>query len=366
MKYIIWIVVILLVIWGGFTLFSDQEPVSDDPITIGVILPLSGPAAIWGETMQQGIELALEELKGEGTIINVIYEDSQALPTLGVSAYNKLVSIDDADVIFSMFSRVGVPLVPLADRDGVPLIMTLIAANEVASGSPFAFRYFATPQQYARTPFEFIEDGDNISVLYVNDEYGVSVRDAVRTVAEERSINIVREEKYEAGETDFRTQLTKIKGDNPDVLIAITATPPEITSAINQTKELQINAAVVEAATLLSASPILASVGTSAEGAVTNAYDFSLGLSGNSVRELYEIKHGETNPMFTVAIGYDLVRLVAEISGGEKLSGERLASKISKLRKFDSAIGKIKFNENGEMNPDLSPAKIIDGELVGI
>ena len=64
---------------------------------VGVILPLSGDLAVFGEKLRQGIELATEEYKPN---INLIYEDAEISNTKAISAYNKIVSTSKISLTF--------------------------------------------------------------------------------------------------------------------------------------------------------------------------------------------------------------------------------------------------------------------------
>jgi len=161
--------VVLSLIILSFVLLAGCGSQSTETLTIGAILPLSGPASIWGVSVQEGMDLAQEELAQQGINLNIIYEDSQAKATMGVSAYNKLTNIDNVDVIFSALSSVSVPLVPLADADEMPLVVTLVAAQGIADKSPFTFRFYPPTEEYVNPHFEKIdkETYDEIAILYV-------------------------------------------------------------------------------------------------------------------------------------------------------------------------------------------------------
>lgn len=89
---------------------SGSADVTDKPLKIGAILPLTGPASVWGENIRNGMELARSDLLSNNVSIEIIYEDSRANPTLGLSAFRKLQGIDNVSIIFSAFSSVSVPL----------------------------------------------------------------------------------------------------------------------------------------------------------------------------------------------------------------------------------------------------------------
>ncbi len=75
------------------------------PITIGVILPLTGPASPVGNEMRRGLELAQDELAAKGGIaghpVKFAFEDNQARPDLSVIAFNKWDLIDHPQAVLT-------------------------------------------------------------------------------------------------------------------------------------------------------------------------------------------------------------------------------------------------------------------------
>ena len=361
---IITLFLIVLVVGGSLSYTAYVTNDIENTLTIGAVLPLSGPAAVWGESIQNGMELAQTELAAQGTPLKIVYEDSQGTSAAGVSAYRKLTTVDNVHLVVSVFSRVSVPLISLAEEDKIPLIMNIVSAKGVAAQSPYAFRFYSNERQYVDPHFDGTltkEKYKNIAVLYVKDEYGESIREAIQDRAQAEGITIVSEESFAAGTTDFRTHLTKIKTTRPDALLFVGVVPPELINVLKQTKELDLDADFIEASNLLT----LESMRTldTANGALTTAFPFALGETGAEFKEHYTATYGN-DPFFAAAFGYDLVMLAFEASNGNALAGDELVKNIHALKTFDSLNGPVKIQENGEINPPLYQTQIVNGELV--
>jgi len=362
-NYIV-LLILILAVGCGTPQTVEEEPV----LKIGAIFPMTGPAAVYGEQMRDGMLLAQEELAAEGINVEIIIEDSQAKSAVGVAAYNKLMSIDKVDVMFTAFSRVSVPLISLADQHEMPLIMTLVSAEDAASKSPFAFRLFSTHRQYTDPHFvSFInkEDYPRIAVMYVQDEYGESIHGAIKENAEENEITIVATEPFEPSTTDFRAQLTKIKGLNPDAILFVGAVPSETVNAVKQVRELEIEADFLEQSSLLGVPGIRAPLGDAAEGIITVAYPFGLGMSGVDFNTNFKTTYGH-DPFFAAAFGYDGIQLLGTASQGKKMSGQELVDAIHAVKDFKSANGIDTITADGEINPEVYSTRIINGSLVQI
>src|SRR3990172_10951780 len=74
-----------------------------EEIVIGAIMNLTGDASVYGQWAKSGVDLAVEQINSHGGIngklVKIEYEDDQAIPSLGISAFNKLVNINKVQAI---------------------------------------------------------------------------------------------------------------------------------------------------------------------------------------------------------------------------------------------------------------------------
>ncbi len=375
-KWIAGIIITIVVIAIGYSVIKgpSKPPKETTPIKIGAILPLSGGAAIWGEQLKNGMELAVKNLLKDGVTVDIIYEDSQASPSIGLSAYNKLVNIEKVDVIFSAFSRVSAPLISLSKENKVPLVMTVAVLNDAPAQNKFTYRLYLTANEYIDPYFNSFLNKDSyrsISVLYINDEYGVSVRDKIRKQASKNNIDIISEESFLPGNSDFRTQLSKIKSAKPDDVIFVGAIPPELTNALTQFNELGVKADFIEAGLLLSLPAVRGNLKDVINGIDGKVYTLSLASfetrdEGRKFITEYEEAYSN-KPTFIAPIGYDMVNFVYDVTGGKHTTGDEFVSKANKLKTLNTITnGKLKIDDNGEINPIPVSALISNGDLITV
>ena len=112
----------------------------DDPIVVGTMATLEGAFASAGEDGMRGFEMALEEFDGEiaGREIEVISESTDTTPESAVNAAQKLVNVDDADLILGPLSgSEGIAVRDYSrDVDGVTFINGASAAQETTLRDP--------------------------------------------------------------------------------------------------------------------------------------------------------------------------------------------------------------------------------------
>jgi branched-chain amino acid transport system substrate-binding protein len=356
------ILILLTILLSGCSNNITGNHIEERPLKVGAILPMTGPGAIWGEPTRNGMELARQELSQDGTQIEIIYEDSQLSQTVGISAYNKLKQIDKVDAVATLASRIGIPLIQFADRDKTPLIMTITSAKGAAATSPYAFRFFTNEKSYVNPHFEAGLIEDKIAIIYINDEYGVSIKQQIESQAKKNNIQITAQETFEPSTTDFRSQLVKIKSTKPKTLLFVAATPIEVTNILKQAQEIELNCNIVETSTLLSEKTIRNIVGNSTENIHTDAFPFTLQQTGTEFRAKYKDTYNQ-DPTFASAFGYDIIKMLAKASNGKSVPGQTLKDNILQLKELDTLNGLVTIQPNGEINPELYSTKIVNNEL---
>ena len=108
---------------------TDSRPV----VKIGVMLPMSGEIAEFGENCRHAVELASEDHKDSPIKFEVILEDDAFTPSRAAMIANKFISVDKVDAIVSSFSPIGSAVSPIADKAKVLHISLSNAAN-IAEG----------------------------------------------------------------------------------------------------------------------------------------------------------------------------------------------------------------------------------------
>jgi branched-chain amino acid transport system substrate-binding protein len=357
----IWIVgiVVILIVIGIILMVNNQSKTKIETIRIGAVLPLTGTAAVYGEGLKNGMEIAKEELQKQGFNIEIMYEDSQGDAKQAVSAYENL-KLKNIDIVITALSRSSIPLVPLAERDKIPLIMTVVSANLDSIRNNYTFRFYPDNLGYADAHFKTIKNYKKIAIMHVNDEFGNSLRDAIVKDADEKNMTIVIEESFNPGTTDFRTSLLKIKEKNPEALMIVGASPAEIINPLKNFRELNLNFDFYEVGTALSIKSERDKVNS--EGVYTTAFPFVLGKTGQEFSKKYKNKYGE-DAFFSAPFGYDIVMLVKQASEFDKT---QLAKSIINLKGFNSLNEEVEIKDNGEINPVLYSVKIVNGSLVRV
>ena len=221
MKKIIWIIIILLIILGGYSLLSKNEQTSENFIKIGTLFPLSGLASVYGEGSREGIEVALLDIKEKypNLDIEVIYEDSFYNPKKAVDGYRKLKNIDNVSAILTGGSQISLAVKDLSNKDNVLQVAVWSGAPSYSTGTHnLSFRVTSLSEDHAPPMLKYMGDNgyEKIAILYAKNEFGVATKEALENESNNFNIDIALTEGFDSSDLDFRTQLLKIKNAEVD------------------------------------------------------------------------------------------------------------------------------------------------------
>jgi len=198
-----------------------------EPVRIGVIAPLTGPAAIFGIAVRNGIELytnMFNEAGGiNGRMIELVIYDDRALPTEALNAYNRLVNLDEVVAFIGpVTSGATFGVAEASAEDNIPGITATATHPDVTiHGNNFFRACFLDPFQgysMARFAREYL-GAETAAVLFDSAmAYSTGLRNAFVATAAEIGLTIVADESYNTGDVDFNSQLTVIASHSPDVL----------------------------------------------------------------------------------------------------------------------------------------------------
>jgi len=199
-------------------------------LELGVVLPLTGPAAEIGNQQLQAVELAVEKANASNAIsdtkIVLKIEDNQARPDLSVVAFNKLVDLNKVPLIITGYSGPSLALAPLAARKKVVVVNAGAQSDLLATASPYLFNTIPSARDELTVLADYLvktRGFKTAAIIYQNDAQGKPARDAFADLFTKNGGQITVEESTPFGETNFRSILTKIQAAQPDVIFVMMA-----------------------------------------------------------------------------------------------------------------------------------------------
>ena len=358
---------LLIVVLGVLIVFpfgcSKKSPEAKE-IKIGAILPLTGDGAVYGQKEKNGIELAVHQINEsegiDGKKVKIIYEDSQGVPAPAVSAIQKLISQDKVQVVIGgAFSSPTLAMVPVAHQNKIVVMSPTASSPKLSGISPFFFRVWPSDTSEGAKMAEIAIQKlklSRFSIIYGNNDYALGLKDVFAAKVKDMSTEVLSMEVYNEGDSDFRTQLTRIKERSPDG-IYMAGYYKEFAKILKQAKELGVTAQFLSCGTFHEPE-VLKLAGGAAEGVVfvqpyfdRNSNDPVTKAFVNAYEARFNIEAG-----VYAAHGYDAARIVLEVIKQGKTSGEELRNGLLELEDFPGVTGKTTFIEGGDV---IKPARVM-------
>ncbi|MFO7727508.1 MAG: ABC transporter substrate-binding protein [Desulfonatronovibrio sp.] len=209
-----------------------STPALAETIKIAVASPFTGSLAGYGENVKAGVTLKVEEINSKGGIngkqIEVEWMDEQCAPREAATVATRIAQDKDiVGVVGHLCSSAHLAAMPTYTRHGIPVVAPTTTAVSISeqskdrSGKTWAFRVVYRDDYQGEFLAQYVDEVlelENIAVFYENNDYGIGLKNAFVEKAGELDLNIVGEEAYVSGASDFNPQLTKLRGKNPDGL----------------------------------------------------------------------------------------------------------------------------------------------------
>jgi branched-chain amino acid transport system substrate-binding protein len=229
--------------------FLGNAATAADTIKVGIVLPLTGEQAKFGEIEKRSFEMAAEEINAKGGVkgkkLELLFEDDTAKPDVGRSAVEKLISQEKVPVLTGGYSSsVTAAITAVAQQFKVPFLVTTGAADEVTEKKyDYVFRINPPASEYPAAVVTFLQEvvkPKTAVILYENSLFGQSSSKSFDEDCKKLGINVLTKEGYNKGAVDFKPLLTKVKAMNPD-LVYMVSYVMDAALLMRQAKELDFN-----------------------------------------------------------------------------------------------------------------------------
>ncbi|MCK4348918.1 MAG: penicillin-binding protein activator [Thermoplasmatales archaeon] len=366
--------IIIGLVLGGLVWTGCQKKAEEKVLKVGAILPLTGDGAQYGEKAKRGIELALEDINSKkiiGENIKIIYEDSQGEPQKSVSAFQKLINIDKVKFVLGPATSPEVlSIAPLAERNKVLILTSTASAPEITHAGDYIFRNVMSDifdgKALALFAFKKLKE-KRAGIMYVNNDYGNGLAKSFKKNFESLGGKVEIEQSFERTDADFRTQLTRIKGKRPDVILLFGMGYTDMGIILRQSVELGIKTQILSHS-LFEDPEILKLAGKGAEGVYYTYRVFDPDSEEEVVKkfvEKFERKY-RAKPDVYSALFYDAMRILAYALEKGGVSVERCKNALYNIKDFPGVVGETTFDKNGDVIKPIGIKKVENGKFVWI
>jgi branched-chain amino acid transport system substrate-binding protein len=349
-------------------------------IKVGVNLELSGGVASYGESLENGIDIAVDEINKAGGVkgkkLEIIKVDNKSEAAEATNGAIKLTSQDKVTAIIgAATSGDTVAQAQIANDTKTILLTPSGTSPNVTVGDNGKLNEFVFRTSYI-DPFQGIVAG-NFAAKELNvknaaifadsaSDYAKGLAAAFKETYEKAGGKVVAEEAYVAKDTDFRATLTRIKAKNPE-FIFIPGYYEEVGLIVKQARELGITAPLMGADGWDSPKLVqLAGADALNNTFITNHYtsedpDKNIQKFVTTYKEKF---NGESPNAFN-ALGYDTVYLLAdaiERAGGTDTT--KIKEALENTKDFSRITGKITIDKDHNPIKSATVLEYKDGKQV--
>jgi branched-chain amino acid transport system substrate-binding protein len=216
----------VLALIAAFALPVHGPAAAQDAFCIGYSLPLTGEHAQYGEVFRNSAKLQLDAFNASGRVpvpVTIQFEDSKSDPKEAINIANKFLDDDCiVGVIGDFTSTVSMAAGRVYAKGGMPQLSQTASHPDYVKVSPWQFRNITT-QAYEGP---FVADWtrelgfQTYGIIAIQNDWGISAAENFQQAVEKNGQKVVALEYFNPGARDYRSILTKISRQQPDVIYA--------------------------------------------------------------------------------------------------------------------------------------------------
>jgi branched-chain amino acid transport system substrate-binding protein len=329
------------------------------PIRIGASLSLTGTYAKLGRNQHEGYKLCEKDLNAKGGLLGrkiefVVYDD-QSTPATAVRLYEKLITEDKVEGVMGPYSSpVTEASANVTEKYKKVMVAPLAATTSIFKRPPdkkrhYVFMVISPAEVYLEGLIDTAAKRGLKTVAIVNEDtlFSKAAASGAVEVAKKRGMQVVFQEAYPKGNTDFSALLTKVKSLNPDVIAAATYFDDAV-ALTRQMRELNVNPKAYGVTVGGDLPEFYETLKTNADfiyGATQ--WEHVLPYPGNTeFFEAYKKEFGH-EPSYHSAAGYAGCLIYAEaVKRAGSLDADRVREQLFKLE-MRTVFGEYKVDQDG-------------------
>jgi branched-chain amino acid transport system substrate-binding protein len=355
---------------------NESNESSGDAIKVGVNYELTGQVATYGVNLNDGVQLAFEEINADGGALgkkfDVVTVDNKSEDTEAANLSAKLATKDKVVALLGPATSGNTKAAsPAAMQNKIPLISGSATADDVTVDANGKVRDYIF-----KTCFSDSFQGVMMAEFALNDleakttailadstsDYAQGLSKAFKETVEANGASVLNEEAYVEGDNDFKAVLTNLKALNPDVLF-VPGYYEEVGLIVRQARELGFNVPILGADGY--ESPKLTEI-AGAENLNDVYYSSHYSSKDTAERvvkfnEAFKDKYGKEPDAFN-ALGYDLAYFLRDaLERAGEVNSEKLKEALEATDGFEGVTGVLAIDENHNPVKSVTVIQMLDG-----
>ncbi len=336
---------------------------------IGFTAALTGGAAAYGKSEEEGVRLAVEEINKKGDFpIDLLVEDTKAVPADSMNATKKLIQEKVSLIIGPMTSNEAKAAGPIIQNAKVPSLEISVTAENITDIGDCIFRNSVPeskniPQTVKKT--HKILGYKTAAILYAHDnEQHVTAQKYFQKTMEEEGVQVIDVETFGSKDSEYSAQLTNIQHKAPDVIV-VCSYYQEGSRILKKMREMGMDQPVLGDNGFVSPE-----LGKMAGAAADNVYVSSMWSADRKDEKVqkfvenYTKAYGRAPDQFA-ASAYDGVYMAMDAMqrAGTTTDHKKIRDALAQMKDFKGVCGTFSFDEKRDPVVDLILMKMQDGKF---
>ena len=336
---------------------------------IGFTAALTGGAAAYGKSEEEGVRLAVEEINKKGDFpIDLLVEDTKAVPADSMNATKKLIQEKVSMIIGPMTSNEAKAAGPIIQNAKVPSLEISVTAENITDIGDCIFRNSVPeskniPQTVKKT--HKLLGYKTAAILYAHDnEQHVTAQKYFQKTMEEEGVQVIDVETFGSKDSEYSAQLTNIQHKAPDVIV-VCSYYQEGSRILKKMREMGMDQPVLGDNGFV--SPELGKMAGAAADNVYVSSMWSVDRKDEKVQkfvENYTKAYGRAPDQFA-ASAYDGVYMAMDAMqrAGTTTDHKKIRDALAQMKNFKGVCGTFSFDEKRDPVVDLILMKMQDGKF---
>lgn len=338
-------------------------------VKIGFTAALTGGAAAYGKSEEEGVRLAVEEINKKGDFpIDLLVEDTKAVPADSMNATKKLIQEKVSLIIGPMTSNEAKAAGPIIQNAKVPSLEISVTAENITDIGDCIFRNSVPeskniPQTVKKT--HKLLGYKTAAILYAHDnEQHVTAQKYFQKTMEEEGVQVIDVETFGSKDSEYSAQLTNIQHKAPDVIV-VCSYYQEGSRILKKMREMGMDQPVLGDNGFVSPE-----LGKMAGAAADNVYVSSMWSADRKDEKVqkfvenYTKAYGRAPDQFA-ASAYDGVYMAMDAMqrAGTTTDHKKIRDALAQMKDFKGVCGTFSFDEKRDPVVDLILMKMQDGKF---
>ncbi|MBO9521311.1 MAG: ABC transporter substrate-binding protein [Nocardioidaceae bacterium] len=320
---------------------------------IATVLTTTGPAAVFGQNQQKAVELAVEQLKKDGTadLDIVAKEDAGEANTSALNAYRKVLREDPDVVVGPIIGTMMLAIRQEVERARIPMLTTAATTAITENDNKYIFRNFPSSDMSVQATSAYAFDQLGVkkpAILADSTAFGQGDAKALLAAAGEKGIDVVANESVDQNAVDVTGQVARIKRAGADAVFVQLLTGSPLAVAIKGLRRAGFTGKIFAAPGITSPSTLELLTDDEVSGIYSPGV--SLKQDDPKVQEFtaaYQAKYGKAPDVYT-AVMYDSVMTLGKLVADGAKSADDLRKALAGLD-TTGLTGRLAADKDGNL-----------------